>query len=97
MAVLTNLPNYTLLVVTDNNDKVLGIVEVESGEQDITAQLEEVISDNDDYNFVSVLSDLEIEWATEVFEIDVELEDEDDDERYTNSFYFTAAELYKKK
>ncbi len=90
-----NLDKEVNFVLTDENDKVMAIINVPLGTADIDNKLMTAISDDTGNSFEYFQTDyvIDLERISKTFQFEAFLEDEDQD-RYLASFYLTKTEIY---
>lgn len=92
----TNLAKDTHFVLTDDNDKIIGIIHVPQDEQNITLKVLQAIKDDCLPVYAVLVSDLYIDPTTTSNSItfEVEIQEERGDEVFVPSFYLTMTEVY---
>lgn len=82
-------------VLTDENDKVMAIINVPKDTKDIDNKLMTAISDDTGDSFQYFQTDyvIDLEATSKVIQFEAFLEDEGED-RYLASFYLTRTEIY---
>jgi hypothetical protein len=96
-SITTELDRENNFVLTDENDKVMAIINVPLNTTDIDNKLSTAISEDTGDKFLYFQTELliNLEASAKTLEFDAFLEDPDDDEyRYLATFFLTRTETY---
>ncbi len=94
-SITTDLDRENNFVLTDENDKVLAIINVPIGTTDIDNKLSSAIADDtgDSFEYFETELLINLEATAQTMQFEAMLEDQDE-ERYSGTFYLTRTEVY---
>ncbi len=93
MKLIANLSRDSHYVLTDDDDKVIAIIHVPQGEQDITQKVIQAIKDDCQPEYAVLISDLILD-PTKTNSFEVEVQEERGDETHSTTFYLDQTEVY---
>lgn len=94
-SIKVNLDHEVNFVLTDEENRVVAIINVPQGTTDIDNKLDKAISDDTGDSFQYFQTELDINLSNSANELLFEAFIEDDDEdRYLKTFYLTRTEIY---
>lgn len=93
MKITTDFLRETHFVLTDEDDKIIAIIHVPQGEQDITEKVIQAIKDDCQSEFAVLVSDCVLD-PSESNSFEVEIQEERGDETHPTTFYLDQIEIY---